>query len=210
MNYLAHTLLSKAPIDYRLGNLLADPLKGRAWEKATPLHQEGMKMHKIIDAYTDVHPCVRASQSRLGERRYLKGVIIDIVYDHFLSQHWERYVEQDIELYIKVFYTEASENLQQMPDKAVDFVQSLINYNVLMSYQDFSNLENTFRRIDQRLSARLRAKETASSYFPVIKKHYGAIENDFLGFFPDLISRFIEQAQAKPNEHFFKTKNISN
>ncbi len=34
MNYLAHTLLSKSNIEFQLGNLLADPLKGKRWPSA--------------------------------------------------------------------------------------------------------------------------------------------------------------------------------
>ena len=36
MNWLAHVFLSENNIEHQLGNLLADPLKGRAWEEATP------------------------------------------------------------------------------------------------------------------------------------------------------------------------------
>jgi len=35
MNWLAHVFLSENHIEHQLGNLLTDPLKGKAWEGAS-------------------------------------------------------------------------------------------------------------------------------------------------------------------------------
>ncbi len=35
MNWLAHIFLSENHIEHQLGNLLTDPLKGKAWEGAS-------------------------------------------------------------------------------------------------------------------------------------------------------------------------------
>ena len=77
MNYLAHTVLSKNSIEYQLGNLLADPLKGKRWEGASDEHYAGMRMHAAIDMFTDANKTISLSKSRLRKKGYLKGVVID-------------------------------------------------------------------------------------------------------------------------------------
>ncbi len=103
MNYLAHTLLSTNHIDYQLGNLLADPLKGRAWKGCSQQHLDGLKMHKAIDRFTDNSPYVKTAKAYLGNG-YLKGVVLDIVFDHYLSKHWKQFVRIDFEALRASFY----------------------------------------------------------------------------------------------------------
>jgi len=203
MNYLAHTLLSKSNIDYQLGNILADPLKGRRWIGASDEHYAGMRMHVAIDIFTDANPTISLSKSRLRKKGYLKGVVIDMVYDYFLSKHWDKFVVQDLESFVFDFNQNSIFKLDELPDKASSFVELIATNNVLGSYIDFAGLELAFSRIDRRLSPRILAKETTSSYIPNVIDNYEAIEQDFLDFFPMLVSMFLGKSGAASTEHFF-------
>ena len=103
MNYLAHTVLSKSNIEYQLGNLLADPLKGKRWDGASDDHYAGMRMHAAIDIFTDTNQTISLSKSRLRKKGYLKGVVIDMTYDYFLSKHWDLFVRQDLRSFVDDF-----------------------------------------------------------------------------------------------------------
>jgi len=50
MNWLAHVLLSENHIEHQLGNLLTDPLKGKAWDGASERVLYGIQMHMRIDS----------------------------------------------------------------------------------------------------------------------------------------------------------------
>lgn len=202
MNYLAHILLSKNSIEYQLGNLLADPLKGRRWEGASDEHYAGMRMHVAIDVFTDANETISLSKSRLREKGYLKGVVIDMVYDYFLSKHWNKFVDLDLSTFVNEFNHNAIFELDELPYKASSFVELITSNNVLGSYKDFAGLEQAFRRIDKRLSPRILAKETTTSYIPNVIENYSAIEKDFLKFFPVLATMFIEKSETKSSEHF--------
>lgn len=204
MNYLAHTVLSKANIEYQLGNLLADPLKGRRWQGASDEHYAGMRMHAAIDIFTDANATISLSKSRLRKKGYLKGVVIDMTYDYFLSKHWNTFVKQDLDSFVHDFNQNASLAADELPAKAASFILLITSNNVLASYVDFAGLEQAFRRIDKRLSPRILAKETTTSYIPNVLEHYDAIEQDFLRFFPLLVSMFIQKSEAQATEHFFK------
>ena len=204
MNYLAHTLLSKNNIDYQLGNLLADPLKGKPWQGSNDEHYAGMRMHAAIDVFTDANAIFSRSKSRLRKKGYLKAVVIDMLYDYFLSKHWDLYVTQDLASFVENFNDNALFELDELPEKAASFIERIASNNVLEKYTDLEGLSHAYRGIDKRLSSKLFAIETTESYIPDVMQHYDAIEEDFLNFFPLLIRMFIEKSGAAQGEHLFK------
>src|SRR4051812_17048427 len=92
MNWLAHLLLSEKTPAFWLGNLLPDLVSATVLRSLPPEFQPGIRRHLQIDAFTDSHPLFRQSILRLDPdfRRY-GGIIIDILYDHFLASEWERF-----------------------------------------------------------------------------------------------------------------------
>ena len=85
VNWLVHVFLSKPDIEFRLGNLLADLVKGRDRAAMPSLFLEGVRQHQRIDAFTDTHPVVRRSRARIGgDYGHARGILVDVFYDHFL------------------------------------------------------------------------------------------------------------------------------
>ena len=204
MNYLAHILISKKEIDYQLGNLLADPLKGKTWEGCTPLYKEGNRMHGYIDGFTDSNKHVQRSKARLGKKGYLRSVVIDVAFDYLLLKNWEQYVEIDSKSFIDGFYEESLKRCSQYPDKAKTFIEKIASYNVLSRYSTFEGLSATFKRIDKRLSSKMLAKESTYSYLTRLEASIPEMDVDFQRFFPDLIHRFKVKSRLQPHEHFLK------
>lgn len=204
MNWLAHILLSKKSVDYQLGNLLADPLKGKAWAGCNAHVEDGLKMHCSIDTFTDANQHVRKSKSRLGKSGHLKGVVIDIAYDYLLLKNWEKYVEIDFDSFINKFYLDSRKEIEHYPQKAKDFVERLIVSNLLPSYASFEGLEIAFSRVDKRLSERILAKESTTSYVNVLRSEISGIERDFELFFPQLITHFKSRSNLSSEEYWLK------
>ncbi|MGL4552092.1 MAG: ACP phosphodiesterase, partial [Gemmataceae bacterium] len=65
MNWLAHALLSPPDPEVRLGNLLADLVKGRDRHPMGEPFRRGIALHQRIDRFTDAHPVVHRSIARL-------------------------------------------------------------------------------------------------------------------------------------------------
>ena len=87
MNYLAHIHLSGDDELVTIGNFIADGIKGKNYKKFPKAIQTGILLHRKIDSFTDTHPIVRTSTSRLHENYgHYSGVIVDILYDHFLAK----------------------------------------------------------------------------------------------------------------------------
>jgi len=202
MNWLAHVFLSPKQIDYQLGNLLADPLKGNAWEQASEAFVTGMTLHNIIDTYTDSHPIVSESKALLTQRGHLKGVVLDILYDHFLSVHWQRFSVSDRRRFLEGFRKRALKACGGFPPYAKEVVIRVVENRQLDSYVTMDGVKRAFMRIDNRLSDRAKSKDTMMYYLSLIQIHHAELEAMFLVFFPDLMAHVREEMPSLSFEHW--------
>lgn len=201
MNWLAHVLLSKKDTEYQIGNFLADPLKGRPWADASVAIKEGMLMHKSIDKFTDSHAIVSQSKSRLG-KGYLKGVVIDLLYDHFLSLNWEQYSRIPQSEFLQHFHIGALQLAKTYPPEANRIVTNLSKSKVLSSYTEFSGFVEALKRIDTRLSPRVKAKDMTISYKNIVEQEYTYLKTDFEVFFPELMAFFRHHELGSKHDNY--------
>lgn len=188
MNWLAHVFLSEKHIEHQLGNLLTDPLKAKAWEGASQRVHRGIMMHMRIDSFTDTHPIVSQSKASLTPRGHLKGVVLDILYDHFLSLHWDTFCTIPREKFLEDFRKKALVTIEDAyPEKAKDVIKRVVANRQLSSYAHMDGVVSAFERIDNRLSERARSKDTCRRYLPLIAEKREQLEDDFLLFFPELM-----------------------
>lgn len=208
MNWLAHIFVSTDSIEYQLGNLLADPLKGKLWRGASRHVREGFSMHRSIDSFTDANRHVHRSKARLRTRGYLKGVVVDIAYDNLLLKRWNQYSHVTADEFINNFFTNADAVLPELPQDARVFVQQLKASKALNRYATFEGLEQAFAQMDKRLPRRILARETTSSYLPALKQEIGAMEDDFARFFPQLIAHFKNSSNTDLDGHWIKWNTV--
>lgn len=186
MNWLAHVFLSEPSIHEQLGNLLTDPLKGRAWEGMESETRFGMSVHLQIDSFTDTHEIFLRSCRRLGNTGRLRGVVVDLVYDHMLSCHWHHFSDELLAEFLIRFYERAVEAAEHYPDVARGFVNTLIKSNRLGRYGTLEGVDNSMTWIDRRLSSRVTAREKTKDYLKLIEIEYAGLSADFMEFFPNL------------------------
>ena len=66
--------------------------------------QKGILLHREIDTFTDAHKTVRLSTKRLHKNYgHYSGVIVDILYDHFLAKNWKDYSDEPLDKYVEDF-----------------------------------------------------------------------------------------------------------
>ena len=86
MNYLAHARLSFDQPEILVGNMISDFVKGKKQFIYPDLIQKGIRLHRAIDTFTDVHPVTQELKSFFRPQyRLYCGAFADIVYDHFLA-----------------------------------------------------------------------------------------------------------------------------
>lgn len=144
-------------------------------------------MHHRIDAFTDSHPTVQRSKQRLRAKGFLRGVVIDLSYDHMLMKHWARYYKTpSARAFLNDFYQRAEAVLDHYPEAINQFVRSIIEADTLGRYESVSGIHRGMHKVDQRLSDRVLKKEHATDYWDDVLREYTHIETDFLEFFPAL------------------------
>lgn len=184
MNFLAHLYLSKSNKNIIIGNFIADAVKGKKHQNYPKEIQAGILLHRAIDSYTDTHSIVRKSMKRLHERyRHFDGVIIDILYDHFLAKNWKNYSEIPLKLYAENMYYFLNENSPIFPLKAQNILPYMIKHNWLTSYASLVGIEKVLNGMNNRTKGISQMNLAIND----LKQHYGEFEEDFTIFFKDLI-----------------------
>lgn len=187
MNWLAHVLLSRPDVEFRLGNLLADLVKGPEREAMSAAFIEGARHHQAIDGFTDRHAVVRRSRARIGsDHRYASGILVDVFYDHFLSIDWDRYSSEPLDAFTARVYGDVSSHPIELPRQAKIAVERMLEHDVLGSYQRLEGVETTLLRVSQRLSSRVGRELALEGGLADLVAGFEDLRGDFNAFFPEL------------------------
>src|SRR5688572_20150395 len=155
MNWLAHVFLSEPSVEFQLGNLLADVVRGAQREALSVDFVRGAGCHKAIDAFTDAHPVVKRSRARISsEYRRFSGVLVDVFYDYYLARGWRRYSSIALDAYTAAFYADAEPHLTTLPPDARTLLERIIRHDLLGSYVQVDGVERALRRISSYLNSR--------------------------------------------------------
>ena len=183
MNFLAHIYLSGDNDELKIGNFIADGIAGNKYKNYPLEVQKGILLHRKIDSFTDAHPTVRISKKRLHSRyRHYDGVIIDILYDHFLAKNWSVYSETDLNDYAQQFYVLLESNYEMLPEKIKHLLPYMIKGNWLYNYSTLEGIESVLIGMNKRT----KNKSQMNLAIEDLNLYYSELENDFTDFFEDL------------------------
>jgi acyl carrier protein phosphodiesterase len=189
VNLLAHAFLSGPGPDVRLGNLLADYVKGRDRRSMSAGFLEGVRQHQVIDAFTDSHPTVFRSKARISGYPHLTGILVDVFYDHFLSLRWERYSSEPLTAFTARIYAVLRSHPIPMADEAQATLNQLIDEDWLGSYATIEGIEDALGRISERLAARVGKDFELAKATSELLTNFDDMGRDFDEFFPALQAR---------------------
>jgi acyl carrier protein phosphodiesterase len=183
MNFLAHIYLSGDDDLVKIGNFMADSIRGQSYNDYLPDIKKGILLHRAIDTFTDAHPLFRKSKHRLHEKYgHYSGVIIDIFYDHFLAKNWKIYSATSLEETASAFY----ENLQINYDLLTEPIKKMMPYmiarNWLVSYATIEGMTIILFQMDYRTKNRVAMHESIVE----LKVFYSEFEDEFTQFFEEI------------------------
>ncbi len=185
MNWLAHVFLSDGEIDLRLGNLLADLVKGPDRTGMTLPFQRGMRQHQLIDIFTDSHPIVIRSRGRISSRyRRVAGILVDVFYDHFLAISWDRYSTVPLDLFLTSLYANIRASQMKLPPFAEAVLARICLEDWLGSYRHVAGIESALHRLSRRLERRVGTGFGLSSAISELESNFEGLKSDFAEFFP--------------------------
>lgn len=187
MNWLAHVLLSAPTTEFRLGNLLADLVRGAERDAMSEEFKRGAACHKTIDAFTDAHPLVHRSRARLDSRyRRFSGVLIDIFYDYLLAQRWDEHCPVSLEAFTQKFYADIRLHPPRLPPDAKTTLERILKHDLLGQYRHLEGVEHSLRRVSSYIAQRWRRDYALETSIGELQTHETALAGDFAEFFPQL------------------------
>jgi acyl carrier protein phosphodiesterase len=183
MNYLAHLYLSGNNHEIMIGNFIADHVKGKQIELFDEEIVKGIKLHRLIDEFTDTHKVVEQSKIRLrSEFGKYSPVIVDVFYDHYLAIKWEQYHHEDLSLYADNFYTLLNNNQHRLPIRTQQMIQYMIPQNWLLNYKTIAGINKTLTGMSKR--TKFESKMDVAAIY--LDRYYSEFENEFNEYFEEL------------------------
>jgi acyl carrier protein phosphodiesterase len=183
MNFLAHIYLSGNNDMLKIGNFMADSIRGHHYLDYPDDIRKGILLHRYIDTFTDAHSVYRKSKHRLHEKYgHYSGVIMDIVYDHYLAKNWSKYSDEKLEDYAASFYKLLQDNYGLLTEKIQKMMPSMIARNWLVSYASLDGLEMILFQMDYRTKHRVHMHEAVVE----VKQFYTEFDEEFTIYFEEL------------------------
>ncbi|MBI6549007.1 ACP phosphodiesterase [Xenorhabdus lircayensis] len=196
MNFLAHLHLAALSESSLLGNLMADFVRGSPEGLFSSDIVAGIRMHRRVDSLTDKHPLVTEARYLFRcEYRRVAPITLDIIWDHFLSLHWDQF-EKNYSLpeFVNFARSKIEPHLSSTPEKFQELNKYLWSQNLLIRYADMSCIANVLQNMARR---RPKLSALAGSYQD-IENHYLDFEALFWQFYPQMMAlasnkRLLEQ-----------------
>jgi len=189
MNFLAHAYLSFNDPDILVGNMIADLVKGKQIAQFSLPVQNGIRIHRQIDSFTDQHPLIhKASEFFRPSAGKYAGAFLDVAYDHFLALDPVNTPEGGWEYFAEQAYRQIEQYADILPSRFCTMFMYMRNENWFYNYRYNWMIERSF----ERLKSRATYLDDDAPVFEGFINHYSEIEDSYKLFFPQLKS-FTEQ-----------------
>jgi acyl carrier protein phosphodiesterase len=183
MNFLAHIYLSGSSDLIKIGNFIADGVRGNQYLTFDSQIQKGIVLHRAIDTFTDAHPLFRKCTKRLHSHyHHYSGVIVDVFFDHFLAKNWNLHSKESLEDFVQNFYVSLTTYEMHLTEKAKMMQPYMIEQNWLLNYRSIDGIEKILTQMDRRTKNVSMMQNSVTE----LNLYYSEFEQDFTHFFAEL------------------------
>lgn len=186
MNYLAHAYLSFHDPDIMTGQMIADFVKGKQIYTYQDRVQQGIRLHRALDEFTDAHPATRQAKAIFQPGCGPYGpVFMDIVYDHFLANDPSIFNLQSLEAFSQEVYHILTDRVQSLPPVFQEVLGYMRSHNWLYNYHYKEGIHKSFSGIVRRAKY---FEKPVSVPYGVFEEHYDSLALCYRQFFPDALA----------------------
>ncbi len=195
MNYLAHLYFAQPNADSYFGNLLGD-FGGERFVKSIPVAvRDGLDNHYLVDKFTDNHPAIKDAKHYFSpQRKRFSSIAIDVVFDHFLIQHWQQFHPVPLVDFKRNSYQLLRQRLPDMPDNMQRVITNMTENDWFKEYETLAGIGLALDNI----ARRIRFSNSFAGAVEDIMRHYDELDAVFLAFFPKLI-KHVKQHEIEVN-----------
>ena len=183
MNFLAHCLLAHPDDELIAGGFLGDFVKGPVPNDLPEGLQDGIRLHRRIDAISNRDPHIAVSVGRLGpELRRVAPVLVDILADHCLATSFDQYAEDRLEDFCEKTYGVISRYEAWLTPSAIRFFEHMSRTDLLGRYRDPAVIVRAMLHVLERLGFERHADQLPE----LVNGDLEGLRTDFAGYFPTL------------------------
>ena len=184
MNYLAHAYLSFNNTELLVGNMISDYVKGKKQFDFPEAIQNGIKLHRAIDNFTDTHPATFEIKKIFKPAyRLYAGAFADVVYDYFLANDTNQFsTSEELKKFTQSTYQLLEIKSEYFPERFASMFPYMREQDWLFNYRFNEGMQKSFGGLARRAKY---IEETATAYqiFLNNKEH---INHWYKIFMPDV------------------------
>jgi acyl carrier protein phosphodiesterase len=183
LNFLAHFQLAWPDDGLIAGALEGDYCKGPLRGELPAHIEQGVKLHRAIDAYTDSHPIIVSLRTQFPDhlRRYA-GIIVDIAFDHYLTTYWAQFGSESLQDFNRSIYSSLDKQEALLSAGSRTMIKRLVDYDILNAYHRWDAVPATVSRVGERFKRGNPLQDTHAAIDPLRAQ----LEQAFLNFYPEL------------------------
>jgi acyl carrier protein phosphodiesterase len=183
LNFLAHCALGSRSDALLVGGFLGDFVKGTVPLELPPAVQDGIRLHRRIDAFSATEPHLRASVARLpSDLRRFAPPFVDLLADHLLALDFTAQHGEPLATFAARAYRAIADHRELLPTGAERFFDAMQQVDLFDRYREFASVERAFAR----LMARIDRKDAVAPMVAQASAHYDALARDFAAYYPNL------------------------
>jgi acyl carrier protein phosphodiesterase len=196
LNFLAHQFLSGNDEQIRVGNFIADFVKGKKYRDFEEGIRIGILLHREIDWFTDNHAIIRSLNSdlRIYFGKYA-GVATDVYFDHFLAKEWGRLSNIALAEYSQETYEIMAKYKSVLPERTRHMLKYMKRDDWLFNYQNVEGVARSLKGI----ASRTHFESGLEKGGVVLEIHYEQLQNGFRSFLQDILKaqpKLLQSAKA--------------
>ena len=194
MNFLAHCALAHdAALTWEVdaanrqgllaGAFVGDFVKGPIpadWPRSL---QAGARLHRRVDALSNVNPGIRHNCNRFPDHlRRFAPIFVDVLADHCLTRAWHDHYHHDLSDFAAECYQAIAAYDEHLPEHGRRFFGYMCDEDLLASYDDWRNVARGLHSVLRRL----RREDWFEEVEQVSRAMRDAASADFQSYYPDL------------------------
>lgn len=180
MNYLAHSILSFTN-GQLVGNMIADFIKNRDRANFPTDIQEGIRLHRAIDSFTDTHPAVSQAKKIFSPLvRLYSGAFVDVSFDYFVAQ---LYTEEQLKKHSLQVYKTLWENEIWLPEDYKRMLVRMEQDDWLSHYREYQGIKFSM----QNVLNKAKYLDKNLPIFDIFMENINELQINFNEFYPDLL-----------------------
>ena len=183
MNFLAHSLFGYNDASLITGQFCGDFVRGSDLSRFPRGVEIGIRLHRRMDAFTDAHEALKPAKVSLGvDRRRVSGIIVDVMFDHWLAVNWRKFSSLGLHEHVATVHEAVSEHTDHIPQELARFMRFLHNEKVLESNAELEAIAVTLGRLSSRSARFANLAMGVKELEPLAR----ALDTPFKTFYPDL------------------------